>query len=213
MKKFFLLLMVSTWVFIADTHAQEYDDFCNEGPCCIDNNNFYAEILGGANFLQTTTDSGVKSNYRTGYIVAGTLGYRWCYGLRLEAEYAFRRNSLTKIHFFGRSFPIHGHFQSSSYMANVLWDLPLATWGYQCCGVHPFIGGGIGYDVQRVHGKNQDLVFNQKKRHFAWQVVAGIGYPLFCSTEISLEYKFHKGGLHYIYNHSLGLGLTYQFGL
>ncbi len=58
-------------------------------------------FLSGANFLQNTTIDGNKSTYQTGYIIAGSLGYCWCYGLRLEAEYAFRRNAIKKIDFFG----------------------------------------------------------------------------------------------------------------
>ena len=56
------------------------------------------------------------------------LPVRWvivgAYGLRLEAEYAFRRNAIRKIHFFAEGSSKHGHFQTSSYMANLLWDLP-----------------------------------------------------------------------------------------
>ena len=52
--------------------------------CCVDETNFYAKILGGANFLQNTKIDGNKSTYQTGYIIAGSLGYCWCYGLRLE---------------------------------------------------------------------------------------------------------------------------------
>ncbi len=34
--------------------------------------------------------------------------------------------------------------------------------------------------------------------------------PIFCNTEISLEYKFHEGGSHF-YNHSVGVGPAYKF--
>ena len=83
-------------------------------------------FLGGANFLQSTAIDGNKSYYQTGYIIAGSLGYCWRDGLRLEAEYAFRRNAIRKIDFFGEGSSNHGHFQTSSYMANLLWDVPLA---------------------------------------------------------------------------------------
>ena len=213
MKKFFLLLVASIGFFSASARAQNYCDFLYDDSCCEDDNDFYAEILGGANFLPEENSGGVKSEYRTGYIVSGSLGYRWHYGLRLEAEYAYRRNSLRKIHFFGRSFPLHGHFQSSSYMANLLWDLPLSKWGCEFGKIRPFIGGGIGYDFQQVKGRISELSFEANSKHFAWQVMAGLAYPIYCNTDISLEYKFHKGGFCHIYNHSIGVGLTYNFGL
>ncbi len=212
-KSFCLLLMTSILVSIsAHAQAQSFYDSCCEDPCNAGGNNFYAEILGGANFLQTDASGGIKYKYQTGYIVSGSLGYRWRYGLRLEGEYAFRKDSLNKVHFFGRSFSMHGHFQSSSYLANLLWDLPLSNWGCNCWGTQPFIGCGIGYDCQQLRAHNEAFVVSGNKKHFAWQVIAGLSHPCFCNTDISLEYKFHKGGFSHIYNHSIGVGLTYNFG-
>lgn len=215
-----LLLMSLLFFMAADAQAQEWyaaepcyseDSFCYEDSCCVDETDFYAKIFGGANFLQNTEITGNKSTYQIGYVIAGSLGYSWCYGLRLEAEYAFRRNAIRQIHFCcGEDFSNHGHFQTSSYMANLLWDLPLASWGCTFWNVQPFIGAGIGYDFQQMHASNSSIVFNQKWNHFSWQIMAGFAYPIFCNTEITLEYKFHQGGCHFC-NHSVGVGLVYQF--
>lgn len=209
------LLMPLLFLMVTDAQAQEQcdeEDSCSyEERCCVDETNFYAKILSGANFLQNTALDGNKSTYQTGYIIAGSLGYCWRYGLRLEAEYAFRRNAIRKIHFFGEGFSRHGHFQASSYMANLLWDLPLSSWEYAFWNSQPFIGAGIGYDFQQMHSSNSHIVFSQKWNHFSWQVMAGLAYPIFCNTEIAVEYKFHQGGCHF-YNHSVGIGLVYKFG-
>lgn len=169
----------------------------------------YAKVLAGANFLQDTHIQGNKSTYQTGYLVSGSLGYSWCYGLSLEGEYAFRRNELRKVHLFGEGSSKHGHFQTSSVMANLVWDVPLECdfWDFQ-----PFIGAGIGYDFQQMHASNSRIIFHQKWHHFSWQLMAGLAYPLFCDTELTLEYKFHKGSCHF-YNHSIGVGLAYNFEL
>jgi outer membrane autotransporter protein len=95
-------------------------------------------------------------------------------------------------------------------MANLLWDLPLSSWGCAFWNIQPFIGAGIGYDFQQMHSSNSRIIFNQKWHHFSWQVMAGLAYPLFCNTEITLEYKFHQGGCHFN-NHSVGVGLVYKF--
>lgn len=215
MKKNILLLLLSLLFFRpADVHAQEgwTEDFsCYEDSCCGDETNFYAKILGGANFLQNTEITQNKTSYQTGYIIAGSLGYAWHYGLRLEAEYAFRRNDISKINFFIEGSSNNGHFHASSCMANLLWDLPLSLWGCECWNIQPFIGAGIGYDFQHMHSTNSRIIFDQKWQHFSWQVIAGLSYPIFCNTEVSLEYKFHQGGCHF-YNHSLGLGILYKFG-
>ncbi len=200
-----LLFLTLLFFRAADAQAQEC---CHEDSCCVDEKNFYAKIFGGANFLQNTTINGNKSTYETGYIVAGSLGFCWRrYGLHLEAEYAFRRNAIEEIHFIIEGSSKHGHFQTSSYMANLLWDLQGCTfWNIQ-----PFIGAGIGYDFQQMHSSNSRIVFSQKWNHFSWQAMAGLAYPIFRNTEITLEYKFHQGSRPF-YNHSVGVGLVYKFG-
>jgi opacity protein-like surface antigen len=209
MKKNILLLLMSLLSFMAvGAQAQEW---CAENSCCADGTNFYAKILGGANFLQNTGLQGNKTTYQTGYIVTGSLGYCWRYGLRLEGEYAYRRNAISKIHFFTEGSAKRGHFQTSSSMANLLWDLPLSSWGCAFWDIQPFIGAGIGYDCQQMHSSNSRIVFNQKWHHFSWQLMTGLAYPIFCNTDITLEYKFHQGTRHF-YNHSLGVGLQYKFG-
>jgi opacity protein-like surface antigen len=214
MRKNILLLLMSLLFFIAaDAQAQEG---CVEGSCCyedscfVDETNFYAKILGGANFLQHTAIDRNKSTYQTGYLIAGSLGYCWCYGLRVEAEYAFRRNAIREIDFFVEGCSKHGYYQASSYMANLLWDLPLPVWRCAFWNTQPFIGAGIGYDFPHMHSSNSRLVFNQKWSHFSWQLMAGLTYPFFCNTEMTLQYTFHQGGCHFN-NHSVGVGLVYKF--
>jgi opacity protein-like surface antigen len=208
-----LFLMSLLFFIVSDLQAQEgcAEDFCcYEESCCV--KKIYAKVLGGANFLQNTEITGNKSRYQTGYIISGSIGYCWRYGLCFEGEYAYRRNTLRKIHFFGEGSSRHGHFQTSSYMANLLWNLPLSAWGCALWNIQPFMGVGIGYDFQQMHSSNSRIIFNQKWNHFSWQLMAGLAYPIFCNTEMTLEYKFHEGGSHF-YNHSVGVGLVYRFNL
>jgi opacity protein-like surface antigen len=214
MKKDILLLVLSLLLFMTvDTQAQEWcvDSSCFYEDSGVHGSNFYAKIFSGDNFLQNTSISGDNSTYQIGYIITGSLGYCWREDLRLEAEYAFRRNAIQKIHFYGEGISRHGHFQTSSYMANLLWDLPLATWNCACWNLQPFIGAGIGYDLQQIHSSNSRIIFNQKWNHFSWQMMAGLTYPILCHTEITLEYKFHQGGCKFN-DHSVGVGLVYKFG-
>jgi opacity protein-like surface antigen len=210
MKKNILLPLMSLVFFMAaDVQAQEQPA---KSSSCVDEMNFYAKILGGANFLQDTTINGNKTTYETGYVFSGSLGYCWrYYGLRLEGEYAFRRNAISRIHFITQGSSTRGHFQTSSYMANFLWDLPLCAWGAASWKIQPFMGAGLGCDLQQMHSSNSRIVFSQKWTRLSWQVMAGFSYPIFRNAEISLEYKFHEGGSHF-YNHSVGVGLTYKFG-
>jgi len=187
-------------LFFITAHAQA------EEKCTV-KGNFYAEALGGANFLQNTTINGNKTTYETGYVVGGLLGYNWNhYRLRFEAEYAFRRNAISRVHFVTEGSSHHGHFQTSSYMGNLLWDWPVSFWH-----IRPFIGAGIGYDFQQMHSSNSRIVFSQQWHHFSWQLMAGLSYPILRTLDISLQYQFHQGGSHFN-NNSLIAGLTYKFG-
>ncbi len=169
--------------------------------------NFYARILGGGNFLRHTSVDGNRADYQTGYVFAGSLGYCWRrYGLRLEGEYAFRRNNIHKMHFYPEGTSREGRFQTSSYMANLLWDFPCTFWK-----IRPFVGAGMGYDFEQMKASSSRIDFRQTWKNFSWQVMAGLAYPIFCNTDLTVEYQFHQGGPHF-YNNAIGIGLTYKFG-
>lgn len=207
MKKNILLFLIPLFFFIAaDAQAQErwVEDFC------CNETNFYAKILGGVNFLQNTTIDGNEASYKTGYIVAGSLGYVWRYGICLELEYAYRRNAIKKLEFVNEDTSNSGHFRTSSCMANLIWELPLSAWGCAFGNIQPFIGAGIGADFQKMHSVNPRIIFDQKWNCFAWQAMAGLAYPIFCNTKLSLEYKYHQGN--HFKNQTVGVGLAYQFG-
>lgn len=210
MKKIILPFLLSL-AFFTTTDAYSIQG-CDDDFCCVDQKKFYAKIFGGANFLQNTSISGNECTYQPGYIVAGSLGRCFRCGVRLEAEYAYRNNTIQRIHFVGEGSSHHGHFQVSSCMGNLLWDLPLTSWGCSFWNIQPFIGGGLGYDFQQMHSSNSRIVFHQNWNRFSWQVMAGFAYPLFCNTELTLEYKYHQGGCHF-YNNSVGVGIVYKFCL
>jgi opacity protein-like surface antigen len=168
--------------------------------------NFYAKISGGANFLENSSIQENNANYQTGSIISGSLGFNLRYGLTLEAEYAFRRNEIGKIRFAEQGASRHGHLQTSSLMANLIWNLPnCALWNIQ-----PFVGAGLGYDSNHMHSSNSRISFHESWQHFSWQAIAGLSYPLLCNTRLTFDYKYHQGG--HFYNHSISLGLIYKFG-
>lgn len=178
---------------------KNYECLLNDSFC---RNRFYVELFGGANFLGREHQEGVSVQYKTGYVFSGALGYRWCYGLRLEGEYAFRRNGVENG---------PGHYHSSSYMGNLIWDMPITDWGCTLWGVVPFVGAGVGYDLQRAHASDGPVDLDGDKKGLAWQAIAGLYYPVLPNGHISLTYKFHRGKSDHIDNHSIGVGFTYTF--
>lgn len=202
-----LLLTVFLFFMAADLQGQELPIL---DSCGIETN-FYAKILAGANFLENTSIQGNIASYYPGYFFACSLGYRWHYGLRFEGEYAFRRNGIKQIHFISQGSSKNGHFQASSFMANLFWDVLLHSYECLLWNLQPFIGTGIGFDVQQMQSSNSRIVFSQNWVPLSWQIMTGLAFPLSRTTEITLEYKFHQGGCHF-YNHSIGVGCVYKFG-
>lgn len=170
-------------------------------------NSFYARLAAGVNVLQTESDAEIQPYFNTGYIVSGAVGYHLPYCLSMEAEYAHRRNTMSKIHYYGQSFSNGGAFHSSSYMVNLLWESPMCI----CKNVWPYLGGGIGYDVQKFCTQDDGFHFKRNKKGFAWQIILGLIAPIFEGNEISLEYQYHKGPLKGIYSHAIELGYIYTF--
>lgn len=185
---------------------------------------YYVGVLGGANFLQTSKHDGVEFEFDTGYDVGGFLGYEFCGGFAVEAEFTYRHNELRKVKFDCESVKAHGHFNSMSYMANVIynWDLS-RCW---CIPVTPYLGAGIGYAQQKLSYPSEDESDcgcestcedtckdknDNKKNGFAWQIIAGIGYKISPCFDIALDYRFNEGQQRRFYNHSLGVLAAYHF--
>lgn len=105
------------------------------------------------------------------------VGYDFGYGLRTEFELGFRFNDLD------RKFPggIKGDIYSSSFMANVFFDLiPGQRFS-------PFIGAGAGlayvdFDID-YWGQDDDTVF-------AYQFMAGVSYALNYNVSIDFQYRY-----------------------
>jgi len=209
MKKTITLIMASVMLLCAKSAfawdgAQGAPCFYEDSSCCEEGNNFYVGGFAGGNWIQTTKNRSHHS--KAGYALLASVGYRWCDALRVEFEYGYRRNkhknSSGRV---GRNNRSNNHFWSSSYMANAIWDI---DWCNEWC-LKPFIGGGVGYSLQ--HGRSIGREGQNKRKGFAWQVLAGVAYPICDNTDMSLEYRFHKGKLNHLYNHSFGVGLKYFF--
>jgi len=203
MKKYLLFSILSILTFTT-IHAQDFDDTnsCQDECVVINENQFYAKIFGGANYLHINKSFFNRINNHTGYVLSGSFGYQLTSTVSLEAEYAARNNHFTR----GCRFEKHCFIvKTSSYMGNVLWDLPV-TQIIDASKIQPFVGVGLGCDHKKYMGN-----------YFSWQIISGLRCSLFSNTDISLEYRFHQGipnksYVKYLNNHSVGVGLAYKFG-
>lgn len=174
---------------------------------------FYAGAIGGANWLQANKHRGFQLEFDTGYNVGGFVGYEFCWGLAVEAEFTYRHNTLRKVKFESTSFKPHGHLNSMSYMANFIYEFNLShCW---CVPLFPYLGAGLGYEHQQLKlghcSSSSSSNSGNSKNGFGWQILAGIGYVVNCHFDVALDYHFNKGRANRLYNHSLSLAAAYHF--
>ena len=98
-------------------------------------------------------------------------------GLRGEAEIAYRTNDLNK----NSSGPAIGDISSLAVLGNLLVDFPISEH------VRPFLGAGMG--LANIDG-NGVLLNNANDTVFAYQLIAGIGFPLTHITTLDLQYRY-----------------------
>lgn len=179
--------------------ANGYSDSCYQAPE-FNANNIYVKATTGVNFAHS---KGV--NFRAGYLLSGSVGYRFACGPRLETEYAYRANSKKY-----RSVNAKLNFRVSSIMVNALIDLPLGNW-ISPCSIKPFFGAGIGASFQKVSIKDLSSRAHGHKNDFAWQIIAGADYELCNNLDLTVEYKYNRTNRLSVNNNSIATGLTYNF--
>ncbi len=222
MKKKFTLLMASMMLLGAST-AQAWTDAgcCYEDICCEDQTGFYVGTFAGANFISSSHSHGGsayhnKRHFNTGYVVDASVGYRWCHDIRMEFEYAYRSNQgrhrwYSAGNTSGSYCSKHKNFVQNAYMFNGFYDIG----GCQDWCVKPFVGAGVGYANTR-NGRHHNSSDSSSRHHhcnggFAWQIIAGLAYPICDEIDLSLEYRFFKARERKLYNNDVGVGLKYYF--
>lgn len=212
----------------AAVHAQQ-----NERP-------FYVGVQGGLTFLNDADNIGTNLDLEqetdTGFNFGGVVGYRVFPSFRVEAEVTYRNNDADKLAIAsdggignavgvgdldGQTVDARGDTSSISGMINGWFDVPVGG----RIPFTPYLGGGIGlanvdYDNIRIMGQT---ALDDDDTVFAWQLGAGVRYPLTEAVNLSLDYRYFATSdpdLRSIageefegeYNsHNVILGATYSF--
>lgn len=148
----------------------------------------YGSFFGGVNFLGTVEEEEFLPGYSydydfdTGFVVGGALGVELDGGLRIEGELAFRNNTMDQVTLntpFGSiSAPYDADAETQSLMANAWYDFELDG------GFQPFIGGGVGLANIEIETVDDTV--------FAFQVGAGVAFPLSSGLSITGEYRYFQ---------------------
>ncbi|MBE0504946.1 MAG: porin family protein [Desulfuromonadales bacterium] len=124
--------------------------------------------VSGNNSGELTFDPGF------GFIAAVGNGFD---GLRGEIEMAYRNNDLDKF----SNNNTTGDITSLAVMGNILVDLAVSET------VRPFLGAGIGLANVEV---NSNVFGDKDDTVFAYQAIAGLGFPLTHVTTLDLQYRY-----------------------
>lgn len=140
----------------------------------------YVSLLGGPTWSPDLTVGAGKAKMDTGYNLGGRIGYtldNWGLpNVSVEADGMFRESAFAAAN--------SGRIQTSSYMGNALYHLPVSD-QFSLYG-----GGGIGL----LH-VNFD---NGAGRHggsdvLGWQAIGGVDYRLNDMTGLFAEYRYQNG--------------------
>ncbi|MFT3968074.1 MAG: TonB-dependent receptor, partial [Sphingobium sp.] len=149
-------------------------------------------------------NDGLRAGYKTGWELAGTLGYD--FGLfRGELEVAHKQAELKRVTLNSAAIPVDAQRSPAGYypdangttrfltlFANGLFDIggnARSPWAFEA-------GGGIGLSrILQHRWQLQETVSttnfaNENKLDFAWQALAGVRYRLTRNVEATLRYRF-----------------------
>ena len=145
-------------------------------------------------------------------MLSAALGYRWGY-FRIEAEYVWREETDdTKRSAIINGASINSQFESSSYMANIYWDLSPYTW------FTPYVSAGIGMTELEYNfnnrGGNDTNKASFEETNFTWSVGGGLSAQVTNRFNVDLGYRYYDMGdigEASIHAHEVYGGLRYVF--
>ena len=199
----------------------------------------------GINAESQTTGNNFDFEVNDGWAAFARLGYRFNPNWRVELEGGYRSGDVGKVRAVsgnngvcnvtpatGGCFSPDGDIESTTLMANVIYDF-----GWEYWGVRPFVGLGAGVnhvntDIVGRHRNNRLVGFaaDDSSTKFAAQAIAGLAWAISDRANIDLTYRYLTGDAEFntftsvpAYNqgvlegdydnsHTVTLGLRYAFG-
>lgn len=117
-------------------------------------------------------------SFDSGYGFLAAVGNSFDF-VRGEIEVGYRANDMDEFTEAGISGPANGDVGSLALMANLLTDLDLSP------NIKPFLGAGIGMARVELDSDTDD-----DDTVFAYQAIAGVGFPLTNITTLDFSYRY-----------------------
>jgi len=127
----------------------------------------------------------VRQNFDDGFNAGLRGGYEWG-PLRIEEEFSYRQNGITRASISGVGAAASGNRTAYAFMTNLIYDFSLG-WP-----VTPHIGGGIGAVLLRdgfsIPGFG--TVASDSSWQFGYQAIAGVRYNVNPALAFDLDYRY-----------------------
>lgn len=114
---------------------------------------------------------------KEGFGVGAAAGYAMGNGVRFEGETFYTSNDLGGVDELGVD---KVKLQHMGFFANVLYDIPMSG------RIQPYVGGGVGYGSTTFNVDSDEM----HDQGAAWQLKAGVSYPLNDSLSLDLGYRY-----------------------
>jgi outer membrane protein OmpA-like peptidoglycan-associated protein len=149
-----------------------------------DDKGVYVGLGAGVNVFPEDSDLGsAKADLDWSWATAGSAGYAFGNGLRLEGEIGYRPNDVDSVTgVTGGS----GDFETLSFMANLLYDFRRPGWI-----ITPYIGVGIGGARVDLDGVTSapGVTINDSSFGFAMQGIVGASYDITRNLSLTADYR------------------------
>jgi OmpA-OmpF porin, OOP family len=168
----------------------------------------YIGAAGGGSFLNDISPNGGgadnKSNFDSGYVGLGSVGWGFGNGFRAEVEGGYRRNDVRGVRNSGVAGS--GALGTETIFVNGLYDIDPGLFGVQSYGFMPHVGVGVGWARPRFdHAASYNgNTVSGKDDLLAYQGIAGVSYAVAPQIKVDLDYRY-VGTQNGTFNSSPGL--------
>ena len=194
-----LSVLLSVLCLLAVPQQSMADD-CGCSCCCeISEGAYLGGYAGGTwfNDLQaraTDQDGQIREfEHDWGWTVGIYFGWRFCSGLRIEGDVAYRECDIDKMRLYDGSSVSLTHADDSeittvSYLVNFIKDCTVDICG--CCW-RPYFGAGFGVANFKLQFDELGGSFHvdDNSTRFAYQLIIGLAYP-WCEGDLGVEYRY-----------------------
>ena len=105
-------------------------------------------------------------------------------GSRFEFEGSHISNEVGALSYGGAHLPSNFEMETSLFMFNMLKEV---DFGRKATG---YFGGGVGFASTEMIGDIDTISYNHTDEGFAWQLIAGVDFPITDSLSLFTQYRF-----------------------